>query len=243
MNNAGYAALTRQSALVDELRVVANNIANASTTGYRREGIAFSEFVVALDDGVPSLSMSRPSVRAQSDVQGKLTPTGGALDFAIEGPGFFLVETAEGQALTRNGTFTRSAVGELVTMDGLRVLDADGAPVFVPWEEGDIGLSSDGTLTAGNQPLARIGLFTPAAPDDTTRRSGTLFQLSEGADPVPIPLDETRVLQRFLETSNVEPVTEMARLIELQRAYEAGQDFLKTEDERKRSVISTIGQR
>lgn len=239
MDNAGYATLTRQSALLDELRVVANNVANASTTGYRREGIVFSEFVLALDREAPSMSMARASVRATSDVPGKLKPTGGTLDFAIEGPGFFMVETANGVALTRNGAFTASAASELVTMDGLRVMDADGAPVFVP-ADADIALSSDGTLSADGQPLAQIGLFEPARPEHTNRGSGTLFEMVEGQDPLPV--EEPVIMQGFLETSNVDAIVEMARLIEVQRAYEAGQEFLKTEDERKRQVISTIGQ-
>lgn len=239
MDNAGYTTLTRQSALWHELRAVANNVANASTTGYRREGIVFSEYVVSLDDGAPSLSMARPAVRATSDLQGELKPTGGALDFAIEGPGFFQIETADSTALTRNGAFTSSATNELVTMDGLRVLDADGAPIFIP-PDGDIALSSDGTMSVDGQPLAQIGLFRPTRPEDVTRISGTLFEVVDGA--VPEPLDEPVIMQGFLETSNVDPIAEMARLIEVHRAYESGQEFLKSEDERKRSVVATIGQ-
>lgn len=199
----------------------------------------FSEYVVALDDDSPSLSMARPAVRATSQVQGKLTPTGAPLDFAIEGEGFFLVETGEGRALTRNGAFRISAQNELVTPDGNRVLDAAGAPIFVPSDSGGIALSSDGTLSADGQPLAQIGLYRPERPEDTVRGSGALFQLRGGATPVPV--EEPVIVQRFLETSNVDPITEMARLIEVHRAYEAGQDFLKTEDERKQSVIATLG--
>jgi flagellar basal-body rod protein FlgF len=240
MDNAGYATLSRQSALLSELRMVANNIANASTTGFRREGVVFSEYVHQLEDGAPSLSVARPGVRALSEVQGKLTPTGGSLDFAIEGPGYFLVETATGQALTRNGAFTTSAEGELVTMDGLRVLDAGGAPIFVPGDA-KISLSSDGTLAADGQPLAQVGVYEVARQQDMIRGSGTLFELAAGAAPQAV--EAPVIMQNFLETSNVDPMTEMARLIEVQRAYEAGQEFLKSEDERMRAVISTVGQR
>lgn len=241
MDNATYATIGRQSGLLSELRTVANNVANASTTGYRKEGIVFSEFVVQLENRAPSLSMARAAVRSTSDVQGQLTPTGGTLDFAIEGDGFFLVETPAGEALTRNGAFSRSAQNELVTMDGLRVLDANGAPVFVPADGADIALSADGTLSADGQPLAQIGLFQPARPEDASRGSGTLFELTDGTAPVQV--DDPKILQGFVEASNVDPISEMARLIELQRAYEAGQDFLKTEDERKRNVIQTLGSR
>lgn len=184
MDNAGYATLTRQSALMSELRLVANNVANASTTGFRREGIVFSEFVVDLGKEAPSMSMARAAVRATSAIQGELKPTGGALDFAIEGPGFFQVETPDGVALTRNGAFTSSATNELVTLDGLRVLDVDGAPIFIP-SDGQIAVSSDGTLSVDGQPLAQLGLFRPLRPEDVSRGTGTLFHVKNGATPAP----------------------------------------------------------
>ena len=81
---------------------------------------------------------------------------------AIEGDGFFLIETPAGERLTRAGNFTLSAVGDLVTPDGFRVLDAGGAPVFVPPDVTDPGISPDGTLSDGDRPLAQIGIVRPA---------------------------------------------------------------------------------
>ena len=236
MDNSVYATLTRQSGLMREMQLVANNIANMSTTGFRKEGVVFSEFIEKLGDDAPSLSMAAARGRLTDQTQGVLTQTGGLFDFAIEGEGFFLIETPTGQALTRAGSFTPSDVGELVTPDGYRLLDGGGAPVFVPPDARSITLSADGTLSADSQPLTQIGLWQPGAPEDLSRRDGVMFTLSAP----PQPVQETTILQGFLEGSNVNPVGEIARMIQVQRAYELGQGFLDKEDQRIRNVLSTL---
>lgn len=235
MDAAGYATLNRQSGLMREMGVVANNIANASTTGFRREGVVFSEYVAALDQD-PSLSMAHASGRHVDLTQSTLAQTGGQFDFAIQGGGFFLVETPQGQRLTRAGSFTPNDAGELVTPDGYRLLDAGGAPIFIPPEAKGVGLSADGTLSANGQPIAQIGLWQPSDPLALRHLSGTLFD--GGAVE---PAEGATVLQGMLEDSNVEPVSEIARMIEVQRAYELGQKFLDAEDERVRGVIQALG--
>jgi flagellar basal-body rod protein FlgF len=235
MDAAGYATLNRQSGLMREMGVVANNIANSSTTGFRREGVVFSEFVAELGPD-PSLSMAHASGRHVDLSQSTVSQTGGQFDFAIQGDGFFLVETPQGQRLTRAGSFTPSAEGELVTADGYRLLDAGGAPVFVPPDAKGAALAADGTLSADGQPFAQIGLWQPIDPLALRHQSGTLFEGGELE-----PVDGATVLQGMLEDSNVQPVSEIARMIEVQRSYELGQKFLDTEDERVRGVISTLG--
>ena len=237
MENAGYAMLTRHSGLSRELQVIANNIANLSTTGFRREGVMFSEFIRALDHDEPALSMAAANARQTYLTQGTLTNTGGDLDLAIEGDGFFLVETPEGEALTRAGNFSRNAAGEMVTADGHRLLDIGGAPVFVPADSGPISIARDGTVSANSQPLAQIGLVRPQDPAQLTRLGGALHRAEGPVDPVENPT----MLQGFVEESNVNPITEMARLIAVQRAYERGQRFMDGEDQRIRTVIQTLG--
>ncbi|MBS3979362.1 MAG: flagellar hook-basal body complex protein [Rhodobacteraceae bacterium] len=235
MDAAGYATLNRQSGLMREMGVVANNIANASTTGFRREGVVFSEYVAALGQD-PSLSMAHASGRHVDLSQSTLSQTGGQFDFAIQGEGFFLIETPQGQHLTRAGTFTPSAEGELVTPDGHRLLDAGGAPIFVPPDARGVAMASDGTLSTGGQPIAQVGLWQPADPLSLRHQAGTMFS----ADAVE-PAEGATVLQGMLEDSNVEPVSEIARMITVQRAYELGQKFLDSEDERVRGVIQALG--
>ena len=235
MDAAGYTTLNRQSGLMREMGVVANNIANASTTGFRREGVVFSEFVAALDED-PSLSMAYASGRHVDLGQATVSQTGGQFDFAIQGDGFFLIETPQGERLTRAGSFIPSAEGELVTPDGYRLLDAGGAPVFIPPDAKAVALASDGTLSANGDPIGQIGLWRPVNPLALTHQSGTLFAATELE-----PVEGATILQGMLEDSNVEPVSEIARMIEVQRAYELGQKFLDAEDQRVRGVIQTLG--
>ena len=237
MENATYTALTRQSGLMNEMRVVANNIANLSTTGFRSEGVIFAEHIKALGPNDPSLSMATASVRETLSAQGTLTQTGGSFDLAIEGEGFFLLETPSGERLTRAGAFTPNENGDLVTPEGYRVLDAGGAPVFVPQGAGTVGIAPDGTISAAGQPVGQIGLVKPVNLLGMVREDGVRFRADDGYEPV----FEGRMLQGFVEESNVDPVLEITRMIEVQRAYELGQSFLDKEDERIRSAIRALG--
>lgn len=227
--------LTRQSGLMREMQVVANNIANAATTGFRREGVIFSEHVRAAG-AAPSLSMALGEARLVDLSEAGMTQTGGSFDFAIRGPGFFLLETPEGQRLTRAGSFTPDAAGELVNGDGFRLLDAGGAPVAVPAGAASVRLGADGTLSADGLAITRIGLWQPADPLALRHVAGVLFD--GGAA---IPADGATLQQGALEDSNVDAVTEVARMIEVQRAYELGQSFIDREDERMRGMIRTLG--
>ncbi len=238
MDNIGYTTLTRQSGLLGEMQVVANNIANISTTGFRREGVIFSEYVKALE-GDPSLSMALGNVRVTNMEQGTLAQTGGTFDFAIEGEGFFMLEGADGPLLTRAGSFLPSETGELVTQDGLRLLDSGGAPIFIPPDAAAISLAADGTLSADGRPLTEIGLYRPVDPNDLAHRDGVRFSAPGGTEQI---FGESVILQGFVEGSNVNPIAEIARMIEIQRAYEMGQQFLTQEDERVRNMIRTMGQ-
>lgn len=237
MDNATYAALTRQTGLMSELQVVANNIANANTTGFKAEGVMFSEFVASLGPDTDSLSMAAARVKLTDRTQGTLTQTGGAFDLAIEGDGYFLIDTPEGQRLTRAGSFTPNENGELVTMDGNRVLDAGGAPVFVPTGAGPVGIAADGTISAGGTAVGQVGIVAPTNPEEMRRQTGTLFEATSGFGPAL----QGRVLQGFVEDSNVNPIAQVSRMIEVQRAYELGQSFLDTEDDRIRGVIQAVG--
>lgn len=235
MDSASYTALSRQIGLWREMSLVANNIANSATTGYRQEGLIFSEFIKASPDG-RSLSMGHGNTRNTSFVQGALTQTGGAFDFAIEGDGFFLVETPAGERLTRAGSFSTNAEGDLVTPDGFRVLDTGGAPVFVPPDAGRIAVAEDGTISADGRLLGQIGLVQPVDPAAMTREDGVMFVAEAGFEPA----ENARMLQGFTENSNVDAITALARMIEVQRAYELGQSFLDSENQRVRDALKSF---
>lgn len=235
MDNSTYTTLTRQTGLMREMQVVANNIANSATTGFRQEGLVFSEYIQGLEDDT-SLSMATARVRNTSMLQGALTETGGPFDFAIEGSGFFLVDTPSGERLTRSGNFSPNAEGDLVTNDGYRVLDSGGAPVFIPPGASDLSVAADGTISTDGQAVGQIGLFVPTDPLSLKREDGVMFQAEGGIDPT----DQARVLQGFLEGSNVNAISQITRMIEVQRAYEMGQSFLQSEDERIRTAMNAM---
>lgn len=233
MDNSGYIALTRQVGLLKEMQLVANNIANMSTSGYRSEATVFSEFVRKIPAAGKSISMTDSNGKVTDMSQGTMTQTGGALDLAIEGDGFFMVETAQGNRLTRGGSFSRNENSELVNYDGLRVLDAGGAPIFVPPDADPLAISQDGTISSGENALGQIGVFVVDNPGTLVREGNTLYAFE-----VPPPVaEEPRVLQGFVEGSNVNAILEITRMIEVQRAYEISQSFLEGEDERIRNVL------
>ena len=235
MEATGYVTLSRLSGLRREMDLVANNIANIGTQGYKSQGAVFSEFVADVPDG-RSLSMARATAWQMDMTDGVLSQTGGTFDLGIQGTGFFQIETPDGPRLTRAGSFTPSSAGELVNMDGLRLLDAGGAPVFVPPGARNIGIAQDGTISADGTPVGQIGLWQPVDPLTLTYAGGNLLAATELE-----PAVGGEIHQGFLEESNVQPVTEVARMITVQRAYEQGQSFLEAEDERLRNMIQVMG--
>lgn len=235
MDASGYVTLSRQSGLLSQMDAIANNIANSTTTGFKREGTIFSEYV-ARTPGGPSLSMGFGNTRSVDLHQAGLSTTGGSFDFAIEGDGFFMVNTPNGQMLTRAGSFMPGPDGTLQTADGFPVLDGSGSNIFIPPDARTIALAQDGTLSADGKPLARIGLWAPTDPMSLIHQEGTMFSASGYQ-----PSDDGKMIQGSLEESNVDPVVEVANMISVQRAYELGQSFLDREDDRSRTVIQTLG--
>lgn len=237
MDNAGYIGLSRSSGLLRELDTIANNIANLSTNGFRREGAIFAEHVKALEGKDPSLSMATFSRRYVDLSAGEITKTDNPLDFAINGDGFFLVETGGGQRLTRDGAFSMNAIGELTTASGDRVLDESGGAIVIPSQAEKITAAVDGTIYADGQAVGKLGVVT-ADPAYLTREGKNLFRPEKGFQPVENP----KVQQSAIEGSNVSAVTELARLIEVQRMYEASKQFTENEDSRIRQTVRVLGQ-
>lgn len=235
MEASGYVTLSRLSGLRREMDVIANNIANLGTQGFKAQGAVFSEFVAPVQGG-PSLSIARATAWDMDMTDGGMTQTGGTFDLAIQGAGFFRIESEDGPRLTRAGAFAPSPEGELVTMDGKRLLDAGGAPVFVPTNASRIAIAGDGTVSADGVPVAQIGLWQPVDPLTLAYAGGTLMSAEEVE-----PATGATLHQGFLEESNVQPVSEIARMIAVQRAYEQGQRLLESEDERLRNLIQTLG--
>lgn len=237
MDNAlHYLTLNRQISLSTELDVVANNVANLSTVGFRREGVAFTEFVQAAEDG-ESVSMADSGARYASTHAGVLTLTGGRYDLAIEGEGFFSVQHPEGEMLTRAGGFQLSETGAITTSSGLPLLDTGGAPILVPAGATSVLIGQDGTLSVDGLAIGQIAVVT--AEETAFERLGeTAFLVPDGTA---VPVNDARIVQGALEGSNVNAVFEMSRLIEVTRSYEMAQSIIEDEDERVRQAIQTLG--
>jgi len=237
MSNSIYATISRQDGLLKELQVVANNIANANTTGYKTDRAVFAEYLVSTGTDTPSLSMGALAGHDFDLTQGTVKFTGGKFDVAIQGEGFFALQTPAGERLTRAGSFQVSADGELITPDGASVLDAGNTPIQIPPEAVNISIAGDGTITVDGELLGQLGVFR--ANGQLQRDNDTRFTAAGGIEPV----ENASVLQGALEASNVSPVLEMARMIEVQRAYEAGQNVLEEEHQRINQTITAVRNR
>lgn len=236
MSNAIYAALARQSGLMTEMQVVANNLANSSTTGYKSDRAIFAEFVAGTHNNLADLSMGTLAGHEFDLEQGGLRFTNGSFDLAIQGEGYFLIETPQGERLTRAGHFQLNAESELITDTGFRVLNAGGGAIQIPEEATNVSIAGDGTISFDGQIIDQVGVVQP---DGQLSRAGdAMFAAEEGFQPV----EEPRIVQGALEQSNVSPVLEIARMIEVQRAYEAGQALIEREDDRIAKFISTLRQ-
>jgi|TARA_R110002020_G_scaffold399971_1_gene610026 flagellar basal-body rod protein FlgF len=237
MSNAIYATLARQHGLMQEMQVVSNNLANSSTTGYKTDRAIFAEFLVSTGSDASSLSMGSLAGHSFEMEQGGLKVTGGQFDLAVQGDGYFTVDTPQGTRLTRAGQFQLAANGNLIDMNGSNVLNAGGGPITIPPEATNLVISADGTISANGLQIDQVGIVVPNG--ELMRDSNTYFSAQDGY----AAATEFGVVQGALEQSNVSPVLEVSRMIEVQRAYEAGQTLLETEDQRIGQLISAVRER
>jgi flagellar basal-body rod protein FlgF len=226
MTGTVYAMLNRQQGLVRELDTVANNLANSNTTGFKADRVVFGEMMMVRGSGTASLSMGGVVGHSFDLAPGAVRSTGSAFDFALQGEGYFLVLTPQGERLTRAGHFQLSPEGTLIDAAGNAVLGTAGGTITLPPEAHNVVLGGDGTLSVDGEALAQIAA---ALPDGRMQReTGVMFAAPDGF----VLTDAAQFVQGALERANVSPVLEMSRLIDVQRAYEAGQRVVELEDER-----------
>jgi len=209
---------------------LANDLANASTPGYKADQSTqanFGELLLtntANGQQIGSLGLGVDIAKTTPDLaQGAIDQTGEPLDFALQGPGFFAVQTAAGTRYTRDGQFAVDAKGELVTSLGNPVLGSDGKPVSIAGHEQDLKVSSDGTIAAGGKTLGRIAIVSLTNP---AKQGDTLFSGTPGASP-----NGTTIEQGALESSGTNPATVMVDMITSLRAYESMQKVINSMDE------------
>jgi flagellar basal-body rod protein FlgF len=224
MQNAFLIGLSRQVALSREMDVVANNIANVDTTGYKADGSLFEEYLSssARTDSGGRVSYVRDRGVWHDMNAGQVQHTGNPLDVAIDGDGFFTVQTPGGPRYTRNGSLQINAAGQLVTSEGNPVLGNGGPITFQP-NDRQISISPDGTISArqgdsiADSVRGTLTVVTFANPQQLQKDGGSTFKPPAGVTPQ--AATGAKIVQGALEKSNVRGVVEMSRMIEITRSY------------------------
>jgi flagellar basal-body rod protein FlgF len=233
-----YVALSSQIALEKRLNTIADNVANSSTIGYRATGVKFEDVVSGLTDKAISFVTSGNTYI--SDANGPLRETGNPFDFAIKGNAWFGIETPAGTVMTRDGRFSLTENGEMVTIEGYPVLDAGGAPIQLDPRNGPPRAGADGSLRQGDNLVGALGLFN-FDPGPNFVRFGNSGIVPAGEPEPVVDRIDAGVTQGFLEESNVNPVLEITRLIMVQRAFENGAAMIRDTESSYDEAIKTLG--
>lgn len=238
MQNGLYVALSAQVALEKRLNTIADNVANASTVGYRATGVKFEDVVSGL--GQKSVSFTSSGDTFLSTQHGGMTQTGNPFDFAIRGDAWFGIDTPAGIVMTRDGRFTLSPEGQMVTLEGHPVLDAGGAPIQLDPRNGPPEASPDGTLRQDGRLVASLGLYE-FNPGPNFVRYGNSGVVPPSAPLPVVDRIEAGVAQGFVEESNVNPVKEMTKLIMVQRQFENTAALMRQTESSFSDAIKTLG--
>ena len=241
MENAQLIGLSRQIGLQRQMDVVANNMANLNTSGFKAENLLFEEYKMSVardrDFFYPDqpLSYTDDWATVHDMSTGAMLETGNPLDIALQGEGFLVVETPEGERYFKGGSLAIAEDGTLQDMSGNPVLGT-GGPIQFDASETDISISADGTVSssAGLKGTLRVVEF---ADPQTVERFGN--NLWNGGTPV--AATDTLVVQGSIEKSNVSGITEMSDMIRVQRAYESIASLIQKQDDQRRTAIQKLG--
>ncbi|SDN99041.1 flagellar basal-body rod protein FlgF [Methylobacterium phyllostachyos] len=242
MQNALFVGVSSQMALQRELDVIANNMANVSTTGFKARSSRFQEYLMPV---ASADSFARPDRRLSYVIdqgttldlgQGPIEQTGNPLNIAVKGSAFIAVQSPQGERYTRNGAFEINPQGTLVTSDGYPVV-GDGGPITINAQETGLAIGSDGTVSTNLGIRGRIKLVTFANPQQLTNEGGNLYASGEAGRPAGL---EGRVEAGALERSNVRPVIEMTRLMDVNRSYAMVSSMISRLDELRGTAISRL---
>lgn len=240
MENALYVGLSRQVVLQRQLSVIANNIANADTPGYKAQRMQFAQHLTeAGRDGPgrgPEMSMVIDRAVLRDTRPGQTEHTGNPLDLAILGDGYLVVETESGPLYTRTGRLAIDAESRLVDGNGLPLLDEGDQPIEATNGASGLVIAPDGSISDERGPLGRLKLVAFERDHELKSLGGGLLASNEA----PQEAEGVKVAQGMLEGSNVQPILEMTRLIEISRQYQSTQRLLQDEHNRQRDSISRL---
>ncbi|MBR0550925.1 flagellar hook basal-body protein [Stakelama marina] len=245
MDISSYVLLSQEQALKRRLDIVANNMANVSTVGFKREQPVFHEYVEKADKALVDDAKDTSFVldyRAIHDMApGAFQPTGNPLDVMIEGPGYLGVELPDGAgtAYTRAGFVKVLESGDLATAGGQRLLDEAGQPINVPPEQaGRISIAGDGTVMGTDGPLGRLAVTVF---DDETNLAPRGDGLYAGAQGRVLPAEETKLRSGGVEGSNVQPILETTSMIEILRSYQNSVRMSESLNDMRKRALDRLG--
>lgn len=236
MENIAYIGLSQQVALSQQMEVASNNIANMSTPGYKAENTIFTDYVTA-EDAKNKVHETQNYATYRDLTVGNLIQTHNNLDMAISGDGYFAVSTAQGVRYTRDGGFSLNSNHEIVTKNGDLLLNQNGNTITIPPEATQITIADDGTIASEYGDLGRVKVVTFGNPQALRKLGNNLYDAGTQAE---VPAENMRVEQGVLEGSNVSPVVEMNRMVELLRMFQATQNMLLTDHDRIRGAIQKL---
>ena len=247
MNNAIYISLAQQTALFRNMDVTANNVANVSTPGYKAETMVFEQYLVDDKDNFQRKIAFPQDISTYTDYKdGAATPTGRDLDLAIEGQGFFKVQTPQGIRYTRRGSFHVDTHNELVTAEGYQLLDSGNLTLRIQQTDTNITISSDGTIYANsdNQLVGRvlrgkIDLAHFDNPQKLVKLDNGVYRADEAPDIYPA---KGHIIQGSLEQSNVNSVVELTNLININRSVSNVSAFMSDMHDLIRKAITAYTQ-
>lgn len=234
MDNGIYIALSRQMALFRDMEMTANNIANADTAGYNAEKLMFDDFLVKGGEG-PKMAFTN-DISSYRDLQeGPMKITGNPLDVAISGDGYFVVQTQLGERYTRAGNFQIDTDGTMVTPQGYPVLNAGGQPIVFEPEDTEITIGEAGNIMVNGQERGFLDIVEFDNPQAMERVGSTMFK----TDAQPQAAENSRVLHGVLEGSNVKPVLELTRMIQVSRGTASTAKLIEAQYELERKTSNT----
>ena len=236
MEAASLILLSRQTALQQQMDVLSNNIANVNTTGYKGQSVLFQTYISQPSPGEQmNFVVDRATLRDTST--GAPTGTGNDLDVALQGDGYFGVQTPQGIQYTRAGSFSLNNSGDIVTQEGYPVLSLEGQALNVPSEAKTLEIDLTGRILTDKGEVGKLQVVTFKHEQQMVEIGRGLYQTKESGTPA----TDTRVVQRALEQANVKPVVEMTRVTEVVRAYQQTINMIQNEHERMRAAIRTLG--
>lgn len=246
MDNTLLVSVSQQIAAYASMDTIANNLANISTPGFKRDSAIFEEYVQQAkpaegETGQQKISFVWNAGTARDLTGGRIEQTNAPLDLAINGRGYFVVQTASGPRYTRDGHFTLDSSGKLVTEDGDPVQGTGGSITITP-QDGDIYVSQDGSITgSGTNPstpsqLGKLQLVQFGNDAELTKEGATLYSTTQATQPA----TSATIKQGAVESSNVEPVVEMSHMIEIMRAYQAVSNIMQSHDDLKRQAVDKL---